>query len=211
MEICRSFWRLFEDSLHSMFLCRCPRQFHVHILLGDYSWQSSPSSSTLILYARLMMRRIVFWWCPFVRVSILQSVFCLLFSYMLRCIELKLCIWFHSYACKILKFEEHRILTILAGVSSFRNLKYWKCSFPHFSFSFFDILSWNFYMAFYELQNKFEYCQFAIIFVGVMPLLELIILELQFSWLSFYILSHTELKICIWLFFLWTGDQVWLS
>ena len=54
----------------------------------------------------------------------------------------------------------------------FWNLKYWKYSFPHFSLSCFDILSSNFaYDIFFTvLQIKFECCQFALMFVGVMPL-----------------------------------------
>ena len=44
-------------------------------------------------------------------------------------------------------------------------------SFPHFSSTCFDILSWNFaYDCFTVLQIKFECRKFASIFVGVMPL-----------------------------------------
>ena len=53
------------------------------------------------------------------------------------------------------------------------------------------------------LQIKFECCQFPSIFVGVIPLLELKILEIntQFSALSSYMLWHIKLKFCIWLCF----------
>ena len=52
-------------------------------------------------------------------------------------------------------------------------------SFPHFSLTRFDILSWNFAFHFTALQIKFECCQFPSIFLGVMPLLELRILEIH--------------------------------
>ena len=57
------------------------------------------------------------------------------------------------------------------------------------------------WLCFTVLQTKFECRQFASIFVGVMPLLELQILEIQFSTLFSYMLWHIELKFCIWLCF----------
>ena len=54
-------------------------------------------------------------------------------------------------------------------------------------------------LCFTVLQIKFECRQFASIFVGVMPLLELTILEIQFSALFSYMLWHIELKFCTWL------------
>ena len=51
------------------------------------------------------------------------------------------------------------------------------------------------------LQIKLEFCQFELIFVGVMPLLECIILKIQFSALFSYMLWHIELKFCIWFCF----------
>ena len=51
------------------------------------------------------------------------------------------------------------------------------------------------------LQIKFECRQFALMFVGVMPLLELRILKIQFSTLFSFMLRHMELKFCIWLCF----------
>ena len=71
-------------------------------------------------------------------------------------------------------------------------------SFPHFSLSCFDILSSNFAydFVFTVLQIKFECCQFASIFVGVMPLLELKILEIH----SFPHFSHTCFDILSWNF-----------
>ena len=55
------------------------------------------------------------------------------------------------------------------------------------------------WLCFTVLQIKFECRQFASIFVGVMPLLELKLLEIQFSALFSYMLWHIELKSCIWL------------
>ena len=55
--------------------------------------------------------------------------------------------------------------------------------------------------CFTVLQIKFECRQFPSIFVGVMPDLELTILEIQFSALFSYTLWHIELKFCIWLCF----------
>ena len=67
-------------------------------------------------------------------------------------------------------------------------------SFLHFSLTCFDIFSWHFaWLCFAVLQIKFECCQFASIFEGVMPLLELKILEIHsiphFSLACFDILS----------------------
>ena len=56
-------------------------------------------------------------------------------------------------------------------------------------------------LCFTVLQIKFECCQFASIFVGVMHLFEHWILEIQFSTLFSYTLWHIELKFCIWLCF----------
>ena len=70
-------------------------------------------------------------------------------------------------------------------------------SFPHFSLTCFGILSWNFAYDFVLLyyRSSSSVFQFASIFVGVMPLLELRILEIHvqsfphFSLTPFYILS----------------------
>ena len=63
----------------------------------------------------------------------------------------------------------------------FWNLQYWKYSFPHFYPTCFDILSWNFAYDFVLLyyRSRVECRQFASISVGVMPLLELRILEIH--------------------------------
>ena len=58
------------------------------------------------------------------------------------------------------------------------------------------------WLCFTVLQIKFECRQFASIFVGVMPLLELKLVEIHsFSALFSYMLWLIELKFCIWLYF----------
>ena len=65
----------------------------------------------------------------------------------------------------------------------------------------FDIFSWNFAhdFCYTVLQIKFEFCQFASIFVGVMPLLELRILKIH----SFLHFSLTCFDILSWNFATW--------
>ena len=80
----------------------------------------------------------------------------------------------------------------------------WNTGNTQFS-ALFSYMHWSIEMKFCiwlcltVLQIKFECCQFASIFVGVMPLLELRILEIQFSALFSYMLWHIELKIFTWL------------
>ena len=57
------------------------------------------------------------------------------------------------------------------------------------------------WLSFTVLQIKFQCCQFPSISVGVMPLLERRILEIQFSALFSCTLWHIELKFCIWFCF----------
>ena len=86
-----------------------------------------------------------------VRVSIRVSVrpvsvrpFSALFSYMLWHIELKFCTWFCFNVLQI-KFECHYFASIFEGVMPLCELRIWEIhSFPHFSPTCFDILSWNF-------------------------------------------------------------------
>ena len=95
------------------------------------------------------------------------------------------------------KFECRYFASIFVGVMPLCELRILEIhSFPHFSLTCFDILSWNFAydFVFTVLQIKFECRQFASIF-GVMPLLELRILEIHsfphFSLTLFNILSWT--------------------
>ena len=76
--------------------------------------------------------------------SVRPSQFSALFSYMLWDIELKFCISLY-YDARKSKFECHQFPSIFDGVMPLFNFKLLQiCSFPHFSPSCFDILSWNF-------------------------------------------------------------------
>ena len=96
------------------------------------------------------------WWClsvrpsvhpsvrPSVRVSIRQSQFSALFSNMLWRIELKFCMSLSSYE-RLIKFECRQFPSIFVGVMPLLELRILGIhSFPHFSVTCFDILSWNF-------------------------------------------------------------------
>ena len=70
--------------------------------------------------------------------------FSALFSYMLWHIELKFCIWLCFTVLQI-KFECRQFLLIFVGVMPLLECRILKIhSFPHFSLTRFDILSWNF-------------------------------------------------------------------
>ena len=58
------------------------------------------------------------------------------------------------------------------------------------------------WLSFAVLQIRFECRQFLSIFVGVMPLLELRIMEIEFSAVFSYMIWHIELKFSIWLCFI---------
>ena len=94
------------------------------------------------------------------------------------------------------------------------NLEYWKytvfCTFSYMLWNTCIELKFCICLCFTVLQIKFQCRQFASIFVGVMPLLELSILEIHsfphFSLTCFYILSWNfsyEFVYC-------TIDQVWM-
>ena len=111
--------------------------------------------------------------------SVRPSQFSALFSYVVWDIKLKFCVSLYFDARKI-KFECHQFPSIFAGVMPLLGHRILEIhSFPHFSLICFDILSWNFAYYFVLLQIKFECRQFVLIFVGVMPLLELRILEIN--------------------------------
>ena len=185
---------------------------------------------------------------------------------MLWHIEPKFCIWLCLTVLQI-KFEFLQFVSSFVGVMPLLELRILKIhSFPHFSLTCFDILSWHFaydfvsqyfrssssvvnlrqflwelcpfwnleywkytvfalfsnmlwhielqfciWLCFNVLPVKFECRQFASFFVGVMPLLELRILEIHsfphFSLTCFDILSwnlHMTLFYC-------TSDQVRMS
>ena len=142
---------------------------------------------------------------PTLRPSIRLSVrpFSALFSYMLWHIELKFCTWLCFTVLQI-KFECRQFPSIFVGVMSLLELRMLKIhSFPHFSLTRFDILSWNFAYDFVLLYywSSSSVINFRQFFLRVMPLLECRILKIQFSPLFSYTLWHIELKFCIWLCF----------
>ena len=145
------------------------------------------------------------WWCPSVRPSIRPSVrvsvrpFSALFSYMLWHIELKFCTWLCSNVLQI-KFECRQFASSFVGVMPLLELRILKIhSFPHFSLTCFDILSWNFAYDFVLLYYRSS--------SSVVNLLQFLwelcpfwnLLEIQFSALFSYMLWHIELKFCTWL------------
>ena len=132
--------------------------------------------------------------------------FSALFSFMLWHFDLKFCIWL-CFTVLQNKFECRQFPSIFVGVMPLLELRILKIhSFPHFSLTHFDILSWNFafdfVLLYYRsssstvLQIKFQCCQFPSIFVGVMPLLERRILEIH----SFAHFPLTRFDILSWNF-----------
>ena len=80
--------------------------------------------------------------CPSVRLSV--RPFSTLFSYMLWHIELKFCTWLCFTVLQI-KFECRQFPSIFVGVMPLLECRILKIhSFPHFSLTRLDILSWNF-------------------------------------------------------------------
>ena len=121
-----------------------------------------------------------------------------LFSYMLWHIELKFYIWLCFTVLQI-KYECRQFPSIFVGVMPLLDLRILKLnSFPQFfSYMLWHIeLKFCIWLCFTVLQIKFECRQFASIFVGVMPLLELRTLEIH----SFPHFSPTCFDIFSWNF-----------
>ena len=117
---------------------------------------------------------------------------------MLWHIALKFCIWLYFTVLQI-KFKCCQFASIVVGVMPLLELKILEIhSFTHFSPTCFYILLWNFCtcLCFTVLQIKFECRQFSSSFVGVMPLLELEILEIH----CFLQFSPTCFDISLWNF-----------
>ena len=145
------------------------------------------------LYARLQTWRIMVWSCPSVRVSVRQ--FSTLFSNMLWHIELKVCIWLCFTVLQI-KFKCRQFASSFVGVMPLLELRIKEIhSFPHFSLTCFDILSWNFLhmTLFYCTTDQVRVSSICVKFCGSEPLLELRILKIhsfpRFSLTCFDILS----------------------
>ena len=83
-------------------------------------------------------------YAPFGTSNTGNTQFSALFSYMLWHIELKVCIWLCFTVLQI-KFECCEFVSMVVGVTPLLELRILKIhSFPHFSLTCFDILSWNF-------------------------------------------------------------------
>ena len=104
-----------------------------------------------VLIRQSSFRRDVLWYGdirrysrPDLHQSVRQSQFSALFSFMLWHIELKFCIWLCFTVLQI-KFECHHFASSFERVMSLFSIKIKEIrSFPHFSFTCFDILSWKF-------------------------------------------------------------------
>ena len=121
--------------------------------------------------------------------------FSALFSYMLWHIEFKFCIWL-GFNVPQSKFECRHFASIFVGVMPLCQLRILEIhSFPHFSLFMLWHIEMKFciWLCFTVLQIKFECRQFASIFVGVMPLLELRILE-KHSILEIHSFPHFSLS-----------------
>ena len=137
--------------------------------------------------------------CPFWNLNYWNTVF-RTFSYMLWHIELKFCTWLCSNVLQI-KFECHQFVSIFVGVMPLLELKILQIhSFPHFSLTCFDILSWNFAYDFVLLYYRssssvVNFC------VSYAPFGTQNTENIQFSALFSDMLWLIELKICTWLCF----------
>ena len=134
-------------------------------------------------------------YAPFVTWNTRNTQFSAFFSYTLWQIELKFCIWFCFNVLQI-KFECGQFPSIFVGVMPLLECRVLKIhSFPHFSLTRFDILSWNFAFDFVLLYYRSS-STVSSIFEGVMPLLELRILKIH----SFLHFSLTRFEILSWNF-----------
>ena len=89
---------------------------------------------------------VYFWWsyAPFGTYNTENTQFSAVFSYKLWHIELKFCIWLCFTVLQI-KFDCRQFLSIFVGVMPLLERRILQIhSFPHFSLTCFDILSWNF-------------------------------------------------------------------
>ena len=132
---------------------------------------------------------------------------------MLRHTELKFCIWLCFTVLQI-KFECRQFLSIFVGVIPLFELRILEIhSFPHFSLTCFDILSWNFAYDFVLLyyRSSSSVVNFRQFLWELCPFWNLQIENTQFSTLFSYMLWHIELKFWIRLFFYFTTDQVRVS
>ena len=147
--------------------------FYTPVFRRDVLWYGDVRPS--VDFYTPVFRRDVLWYGdvrPSVRVSV--RPFSALFSYMLWHIELKFCTWLCFNVLQI-KFECRHFASIFEGVMPLLECRILKIQFSTlFSYTLWLIeLKFCILLCFTVLQIKFECCQFASIFVGVMPLLEL--------------------------------------
>ena len=122
---------------------------------------------------------------------------------MLWLIGLKFYIWL-CFAVLQIKFECRQFASIFVGVISLLELRILELhSFPHFSLTCFDILSWNFAYDFVLLNyissvSVVNLCQFL---WDLCPFWNLEYWKYTVSAFFSYMLWHIELKFCIWLCF----------
>ena len=105
-------------------------------------------------------------------------------------IELKFCIWLCFTVLQI-KFECRQFLLELCPFWNTQFSALFSCTLWHIELKF------CIWLCFAVLQIKFECRQFLSIFVGVMPLLELRILEIQFSAFFSYIELKFYIRLCV--------------
>ena len=116
------------------------------------------SSSNIVNLRKFLWELCPFWNLKYWKYTVFRTI-----SYMLWHIELKFCIWLCFTVLQI-KFECYQFASIFVGVMPLLELKILEIhSFPLFSLTCFDLLSWTFvyYFIFSALQIKFEHCQFA--------------------------------------------------
>ena len=141
--------------------------------------------------------------------EIVSEVILWLFFYTLWHIELKFCIWL-CFSVPQIKFECHQFPSFFVGVMPLLEPGILEIhSFPHFSLTRFDILSWNLAYDFVLLYlGQVRVSSISVHFVGVMPLLECRILKIH----SFPHFSLTRFDILSWILhmtlFYCTTDQV---
>ena len=134
--------------------------------------------------------------CPFWNLEYWKTQFSALFSYTLWHIELKFCIWL-CFSVLQIKFECRQFLSIFVGVMPLLELRILEInSFPHFSLTCFDKLSWNFaynFVLMYYRSNS-SVVNFRQFLLELCPFLECRILKIQsfphFSLTRFEILTR---------------------
>ena len=122
---------------------------------------------------------------------------------MLWHIELKFCIWLCFTVLKI-KFKCRQFPSIFVGVMPLLELRILKIhSFPHFSLTRVDILSWNFAYDFVLLyyRSSLSVVNFRRCLLELCPFWNLEYWKYTVLHIFSYTLWHIELKFCIWLCF----------